>query len=215
LFEEVSEDQFIERSLRPNPPRRVTSITSVDMTGDGKTDLLFSTFEENKKKTTVSISRGLDRFSFAPHQTLFSFEDSVGAVRFIQGTFVDNDTSPDIVAVLGGPVPSILLLFSNQTGGIRDSVQWIRDVDIPGEDALTVRDLNNDGFRDLCFVDTRAKSVSIAFGANKGSFQKRKTIVPSGGIVAIMTGPFRSPSENDLVVSNQAEGTVSLISNPF
>jgi len=215
LFDEISEDQFIETNLQPNPARRVTSITAFDMTGDGERDLVFSTFEKKRGESTVSVSKGIDRFSFSPHEQVFSLQDTSGAVRFIRAAFVDDDSRSDIIVVLGKPITSILFLYGNETGGVKDSVQWIRNVDIPGEDALVVEDLNNDGNKDLCFVDLQTQTVVAVYGVGGGVFGGRRSISPAEGIVSLVVASFRTAPVKDMFISNETNGTVSLMSSPF
>jgi hypothetical protein len=214
LFDEISEAQFIETSLRPNPPRRVTSITAFDMSRDGYLDLVFSTFESNRGESAISLSLGVDRFSFSPHNEVFSFPDTLGTVRFIRAAFMDNDPFADIVVVLGAPMASVLMLYGSTTG-VRDSVEWVRNVDIPREDALLTEDLNNDGNRDLCFVDLSTQSVIAVDGRGNGSFTNRRPICPAEGVVALTAGSFSAPGAVDLWLSNEERGTVTLVSNPF
>ncbi len=215
LFDEISEDQFIETSLQPSPSKSVTSIASFDMTGDNEMDLVFTTFERNRDQSSVSVSRGIDRSSFSPYEKVFSFPDSAGTVRFIRSAFLDSDSRPDIIAILGKPMACLLLLYGNGTGGIRDSVQWIRDVDIPDGDALIVEDLNNDGNMDLCFIDLQTQRIVALYGKGGGEFGMRKPIHSAEGIVALSVASFLTAPVKDLIISHEANGTISLVRNPF
>ena len=127
---------------------------------------------------------------------------------------MDRDSYADIVVVIGPPKPSVLVLYGSETG-VRDSVGWIPHVDIPAEDALVAEDLNNDGTKDLCFVDQSTQSVVAVYGNGDGSFSAPRTIHEGSGVAGLSVGTFTGPGLIDLWFSNESAGTVTLLPNPF
>jgi len=214
LFEQISADQFIETTIRPNTPSRITSITSSDFTRDGAQDILFTTFEPTQAKTFVQIARAVGPTAFQPAEVLASFTDSAGVAGYLRVHDLDRDGRSDIVASFPPPVAGLMILFGGKGGTSVDTIRWVPNVAVPGEDAVTITDLNGDGRLDLCLADSLSKNILLFPGAAQRRFGQRQSVTSADGVTSVAVGAFASSSSRDLVMSNRKRGTVSFLFNP-
>ncbi len=215
LFEQISSGQFLERSLRPSLAFTILALTVDAFRQGGPNDLLFITNDQSSKQSTLSIGLGGEGFDFKEITPLLSYPDSLAATRSIVSAYVNGDAFKDIVIYLTGPRNSLGIIHGRSDGTVRDSVVWVRGVHLAGDDAIFFRDVDGDTETDIAYLDPSAKAVMVAYGKKDGTFHPPKLVYPAQGVTSFRIEPMRNTHNMDLILSNAANGTVSVIFDPF
>jgi hypothetical protein len=217
VFQQISDEQFIETSLRPNLPGRVTALSLHKNMAERSYTLAFAAFEEIGRSTGLFLAPGEIGLPVSiPGVPLFTFPDSSGSVRITVPRFVDNDDRVDLVASLGEKRGGVLVVYSPAPeDGTRVRHEWLGGVSILNEDALLVQDLNGDGRRDLCFVDPVSRSVVAFYGNRNGNFESKRQICPAADVSAIRADTLFTPDRVDLILADQKRNLVSIIVGAF
>jgi trimeric autotransporter adhesin len=192
------------------------SVAAADVNGDGKPDLIVA----NESSDTVSVLLnttvpGATTPSFATQQTFATGSDpySVTAVD------VNGDGKPDlIVANQTGATVSVLLnttapgaatpSFAPQQTFLTGSSPWW----------VTAVDVNGDGLPDLIVANEASNTVSVllnttAPGATTPSFAPQQTFLTGNSPEAVTAVDVNGDGLPDLIVANEASGTVSVLLN--
>ena len=215
LFEQINENQFIEKRFRVSLPKRIAAMTVGDFTGHGEHDLLFVTDEGFDKPATVHIAAGTREYDFRTVRPVFTLADSVHGVSDIYRGDLDSDGILDLVIAVNLPRPALGVILGQAQGEFRGPVEWIHDLQPRGPNTFVLRDINNDGRPDMVLLDNRRNAVVVVYNAGGGSFLPPQTVFPGDGITGIAVGPVRDRRSNDLVVSHGKQGTVQIVFSPF
>ncbi|MBX2992210.1 MAG: VCBS repeat-containing protein [Bacteroidetes bacterium] len=215
LFEQISQRQFVERSLRPTLPTTIAAVNITEEQKHGTFRLLFATNDRTTKRTTVWAGTSDNSFEVTTTSPLFSYPDSPATTRFVAGTHLNGDSLEDVLFVLGPPRNELGVWYRMPQSVGRDSIEWIRNVQPAGDDAIIVRDVNGDTLTDLVFVDALRRAVVVCYGTERRGFRVPQAIVPADGVYSIRVASLRDPGVYDLILSNTERGTVSILSNPF
>lgn len=215
LFEQISDEQFIETTVRPTIGQKISAISSADLTGDNIPDLLFTTPDLRTRTTGLFIARGIDRVTFRQAEQLFSFPDSQLVEIILQVGDIDHDRQADIVLALGPPYSSLVIVYPVAGGTAVDSVLWVWGIDVRDEEQLRMTDLDSDGDIDFCGVDRKTNTIVMIPGRGHRAFAPPRTIAPAVGVSSIGVGSFRSADSRDLVIVNGTTSTISFLFNPF
>ena len=215
MFEQIGVGQFIERSLRPNLPDRITALTVDDLTQNGMYDLILVTHDSVSRNSTLSIGLGGQDFNFKTMKSLFEYEDSTVCSRNIISGYVDGDAFKDIVVILGSPRNALAIAFGRGNGTFRDSLEWIEGIQPLDDDAFILRDVNGDGDVDITLIDRGRESVVVLYGRSRGVFERPVSICSSAGVTSIRVASLRKYRVQDLILSNTVKGTISLLFDPF
>ncbi|MDH4068992.1 MAG: VCBS repeat-containing protein [Ignavibacteria bacterium] len=215
LFEQLSDDQFIETTIRPSIGRQISAITAADLTGDRIPDLVFSTPDHATRTTGLFIARGIDRTTFHPAERLFSLPDSDHVHLMLRVSDIDGDSQPDIILAVGPPENALVVLYPVIGGSAVDSVLRVPNISLLEEGHLTIADLDMDGDVDFCAVDGLARSILMIPGERKRSFGPVRSIAAWRGVTAIGVGSFRSADVRDLVIVNGTAKVISFLFDPF
>jgi hypothetical protein len=85
--------------------------------------------------------------------------------------------------------------------------------------AVTVADLNGDGFLDLAVANSNSASgpapgsVSVLFGNGDGTFQAQQVFPAGLRISSVVTGDFNGDGQLDFAVTNEDDETVDVYLN--
>ncbi len=215
LFEQISQRQFVERSLRSNLPHSIVALTVDDLTRNGKYNLAFVTHNSDEVTSTMSMAFAEQEFDFKTVKTAFSFADSSGDVRGIVTGFIDADDRKDVLIFMSGSREDMLIAYGNGDGTFRDPLEWIRGVAPLHEDGVLLGDVNQDGRNDIIFIDSKKELVMALYQRATGGFRPPVSICPAAGVRSIRLGQFGNPGQTDLVLSHSDKGKVSIVPSPF
>jgi len=215
LFEQINENQFIEKRFRVSLPKRIAAMTVGDFAGHGNHDLIFVTDEGFDKPATVHIAAGTSDYDFRTVRPVFTMADSVHGVSDIYRGDLDNDGILDLVIAVNLPRPALGVILGQGQGEFRGPVKWIDDLQPRGPNTFVLRDINGDRLTDMVLLDNRRNAVVVVYGVGGGSYLPPQTVFPGDGISGIAVGPVRDHRSNDLVVSHGKQGTVQIIFSPF
>lgn len=178
---------------------------SGDLDNDGDLDLVVA---QSGALLQVFVNEG--NRTLEPGEE-FSVEDEI--VRVLLSD-VGGDGAPDFVAM----TENQLLVYPNQGDGTMVG----EPLRLPGpEGAVLVdvhaADLDGDGFKDLCSIDSSAAQAILWFnlGSEEAMGFENSVYLDSGGAgpVAVRTGDFDRDGDLDLVVANRESANVSVILN--
>jgi hypothetical protein len=178
-------------------------------------DLLFLTQEKLAKQTSLSIALPSTEFEFKSIKHLFTFADSSSGLHALVPAYLDEDLVRDLIVVLPSPRNELGLIYGMGGGQFKDSLEMIRGAQPLNEDAIIVRDVNNDGHPDVTWIDGSRNAVVTSYGRGNHRFDPPVTICPANRITAIQVASLRKPAVQDLILANGVRGTVSIMFDPF
>jgi hypothetical protein len=214
FFDKISSDQFVETTLMPNIPGRITAITGFDLNSDGIKDICFAMTDGKTGAGGLFVSYGKGRMGFDAPRKLVEIQNPEIVVRSIIPGSYDRDHMGDLLVLPGPPWRGVGILHAENIGTI-DSLTWIGDVAVPHEDAVLFKDLNRDGRNDLCCLDTMTGSVVAYYGLAPRGFGPKIGICSAPDAGAIAASPLRNEREMDLIITHKLKGTVEIVENPF
>ena len=192
-----------------------TFITTVDVNGDGKPDIVVANIEESNVSVLInSTVPSSDTPSFAPRQ-LFAMSTQGEGTLCVTPADVNGDGKPDLVVNNGNGIA--LLINRTAAGATTASFDEPQYLGAASYTCVAVADLNGDGKADLVFVPTNnAIGVllnSTATNALTASFFEEKDFavaqdIPSSIAIADLNGD----GNPDIVVAGGTDA-VSLLAN--
>ncbi len=187
-----------------------------DFNGDGKSDLAVANFTSATVSVLLNTTpTGATTPSFAPQQT---FATGSGA-NFVAVADFNGDGKPDLAVDNEGPNTVSVRLNTTPAGSA--TVSFAPQLILPTSSYpvfIAVGDLNGDGKPDLAVDDQPSNIVSVALnttasGATTPSFTPQRTFPVGGGSASIAVGDFNSDGKLDLAVTNDHDGTLSVLLN--
>lgn len=215
LFEQISGEHFVERSLRASLPKRITALTVEDVTNNGQYVLFYAVHDPALAQTTVNIAFAASGFNFSTGSALFGFPDSLASTYALLAGYVDADTSRDLIVLKGGRSPGIGIAYGIGVGAFRDSLGWIWGVRPTNDDVVVIRDVDGDGRNDLVVLDELRKAVVVLHQKADKSFRSPEIVAAESDIRSIRVASLRTPGVQDLVLSHGDKGKISILYNPF
>jgi hypothetical protein len=213
LFEQISGRQFLERNLRASLPARISALT-VDRSDSDSYNVYFVRTDRLSHQATVSFASAGRDFAIGRIRPLLSYADSSGATCGIIRAALRSATSRDLILCFGKPVNALAVAYGRDDGNFDDTLEWVHNVAVEGESDIIVRDVDQDGWRDLTVRDPQRDAVVTYYGSPDG-FQQGREVEGVRGARAIAVAPLVSPDQNDLVVVREESGTVSILRSPF
>ena len=185
------------------------ALASVDVTGDGLTDLLIANNVDNSVYILPSVSP-----KAAP--------GAVGTLGLQDMTTISVGNMPNGVAVgdfnkdgkfdlaiADRSDNNLLILLGNGDGTF--SAQANKPTTGNKPSAAFAVDLNNDNVMDLVATNATDNTISVFLGNGDGSFQAGKTFSVGKRPVSIATGDFNGDGKQDLAIANQNDLNVSVL----
>ncbi len=213
LFEQLGGRQFLERSLRASLPERLVAVT-VDIAAASPYTVSYISTDKAARVSSLFEAPADRSFSLGPIRQILTFPDSVSATRGLIPASLSIPGRRDLIIVFGKPLNALGLAYRNADGSFRDSLELISDVRIEEDDDIVVADVDADGRPDITVRNDALEEVITYYGGS-GRFDRGVPICSARGVRAIAIAPLVTPSIQDLVLSHQAEGTVSIMFNPF
>lgn len=190
-----------------------SAIATGDFNNDGNIDIAVTDMANNQ----VAILFGNGNGTF---QTPLSYATSSNPVA-LQAQDFDGDGQPDLAVVNQGDgktAGTVSILLGNKVNGAQNGTFGAK-TDYPvgvSPSAITSAVFSTVGFTDLAVANKGSNTVSIlpGFGTNgtqNGTFSTQITLATGNGPAGIATGDFNSDGHPDLAVTNETDGTVSII----
>jgi hypothetical protein len=216
LFEQLRDDQFMERQFLARFPRRITALAVGAFRGGKTPDLVLATYDRARQRTVLSIAPSHGAFEFRTVEPLLVFGDSLRGVRDLVGADFDDDGVTDLLVIPEAPRTRIGLLKGTPERGVPVAeLSWISDVYPSREVSPLVDDVTGDGHSDIVMLDELRGAVVVLCGTGAGTFRPPIVIAPGSGVNGLAVGQFRERGKSDLAVTFGDQGTVSLMFNPF
>ena len=173
----------------------------IDLTGDGKLDLLMG----DSTGGTVQVLRGLGDGRFVSQSSMI-----VGRNDSLVTADIDHDGRMDAaVLLLNGPVSRLQVLWGNGNGTFRTGPVTSLPGELHSAGSLTVGDVNRDGQADIVVARTIANTVITLLGNGDGTFRTGSSInVVNPGGVAL--SDLNGDGQLDLAVARPSQNSVSI-----
>ncbi len=215
LFEQIGGSTFLERSYQTGFPATIRSLTVGNFTGNNGDDILFLTHGKESARTYVAVAPGGGTFSYSRFDTLFSYQDSATATRFVAAEDLNGDGVDDVILSRGGDSPAIGIARSTGNGQFDRDVRWIQGLRVPGRSMLNVLDADGDGLKDIVLFDELGQSILMLAGRGDGQMSAPRRICTVPGAGGFAVGPLTASGMNDLVVTFPQSGGLRVFYDPF
>lgn len=175
-----------------------SSIATGDFNGDGKADLVVTSFFSNN----ISILMGTGTGTFTPGRTI-NYGSGITLSGLAVGDF-NGDGRSDIAVGLGGNTESVSILLGRSAGGFT-AAPYIT----PGGRGykIVAGKFNNDDILDLAFgMETKS---AVFIGDGKGGFSAG-SLTPDSFFVEA-SGDFNNDGKADLVGTDRNTGGISVL----
>ena len=176
------------------------SAASADLTGDGAMDLAVTIPLLNQVLLLANDGHGgletAEVFDFATAPTSLSASD------------LNGDGDLDLVVGLGEG--NGLSVLENTVGGV---FQEPATADSEPVDALTVRELNNDGYPDLVTACFNTDRINVLLNDGAGNLGAPTSYAVGDGPTAAAVADLNNDGWSDIVVTNQLSESISVLAN--
>jgi Ca2+-binding RTX toxin-like protein len=168
-----------------------------DFNGDGKSDLVVTSFDGN----AISIFNGGSNGVFSAGT---SFAVGVQPLSVAVGNFNGDNKSDLAVVNLGSSNVSVILGGSTTTVNLAVGVN---------PTSVAINDFDGDGHSDLVVTNFTSNNVSILFGNGVGNFGRSKTLNTGAGIgsYSVKTGDFNGDGKFDLAIAKFYSNEISIL----
>ncbi|MBM2839668.1 MAG: hypothetical protein HW412_196 [Bacteroidetes bacterium] len=215
FFRQITGGQLIERNIRASLTGQITALTIDDFFGTGKYELVFVTHDKGKRQSALSLAFSTEEFDFKTVKSVMSFADSTASVHALLSGYIDDDRYKDLLLIMSRPRTAMGIVYGKEGGMFKDSLYVLRNVEPLNEDAVLLRDVDNDGHTDLTWIDSGKNAVMTIYGRGNRKFDSAVTVAPARGVTAIEIASIKFPDVQDLILANGSKGSVSIMFDPF
>jgi hypothetical protein len=215
LFEQLTGKNFLEKTFTTLLPTAFRGITAASRSGDTGSDLIFLTSDRTGKNYTLSYAGAGTDFNYRDVRPFFTFADSLSSFRAVQVADVDGDGFEDVLILGNGSAGGVKVLYG-RTGGGFDSTLYRIDGLVPRAGGrVLVQDVDGDGLPDCVTMDQLSEHIRVVYGESRRRFSRPRDVVPAVGVYAFDVGSFLDANSEDLVLTNEDRGTISVFLKPF
>jgi hypothetical protein len=209
FFDQISADQFVETTLKPNLPGKVRAVTAFDVSMDGIEDMVFVADDDNAGKAALFVAEATERLTFSTPAKIVAIPSEPESVRGIVPGNYDRDDKPDFLMLFKETEQKTCIFYPG-----RDSLRWIYQLKPRDEETIIVSDLNGDGETDICCVDEVTDSVVVYYGGGSGNFGPKIGICTAEDIGGLTVASLRN-GPMDLLLTRKEKGTVEILRGAF
>ena len=192
------------------------SVTTADVNGDGKPDLIVANFSDNTVSVLLNTTApGATTPSFAAQQT---FATGAGPYS-VTAADVNGDGKPDLI-VANANANTVSVLLNTTAPGAATPSFAVQQTAATGANpnSVTVADVNGDGMPDLIVANVTDSTVSVllnttAPGAAIPSFAAQQTFATGTSPTSVTVADVNGDGKPDLIVANSGSNTVSVLLN--
>ncbi len=178
-----------------------SSVTSADVNGDGKADLLVANYYSN----TVSVltNQGDGRFNAKVDVATGVNPTSVTSAD------VNGDGKADLL-VANSSSNTVSVLTNQGDGRFNAKVDYATG---RYPYSVTSADVNGDGKADLLVANSSSNTVSVLTNQGDGTFHAKVDYATGGTPISVSSADVNGDGKADLLVANQGSNTVSVLTN--
>jgi Flp pilus assembly secretin CpaC len=190
-----------------------SAIATGDFNNDGNIDIAVTDMANSR--VMILLGKGDGTF-----QTPVPYATGSNPVALVAQDF-DGDGQPDLAVVNQGDgttASTVSILLGNKVNGTQNGTFGAK-TDYPvgiSPSAITTAVFSTGGFTDLAVANKGSNTVSVllGFGTNgtqNGTFGAQTTFATGKGPAGIAAADFNNDAHPDLAVTNQTDGTVSIM----
>ena len=176
------------------------SVTSADVNGDDKPDLIVANDSWSSGTVSVLINNGNGTFADKVDYTTGS------SPRSVTSADLNGDGKLDLIVANAGSY-TVSVLLNKGDGTFADKVDYTTG---PSPYSVTSADVNGDGKPDL--IVSKNGAVSVLLNKGDGTFAD-KLDYPTGTGSSVTSGDLDGDGKSDLIVANSYSNTVSVLIN--
>jgi Flp pilus assembly secretin CpaC len=190
-----------------------SAIATGDFNNDGNIDIAVTDMANSR--VMILLGNGDGTF-----KTPVPYVTGSNPVAFVAQDF-DGDGQPDLAVVNQGDgktAGTVSVLLGNRVNGTQNGTFGAK-TDYPvgiSPSAIATAIFNTGGFTDLAVTNKGGNTISILLGigtnaTQNGTFGAQKTFATGNGPAGIAAADFNNDAHPDLAVTNQTDGTVSIL----
>ena len=212
VFEQIGGGQFLERSMRFGQGERIEAATMGP--ARGAYTVAFVTSSPARGTSTLQCADVTNSFTVGRITPVLTFPDSTASASGVLPAALRQGGGGDYIVVMGKPVNALLLAYRQPDGSFRSDPEWIRNVSVTGNDDVVVEDVDGDGRPDITLRDEASGSILTYYGGALG-FGSPSRVAGARGVGGFAVGHILSARGMDLVLTNEEDGTISILPDPF
>ncbi len=209
LYEEIGGEQFLERTYRSTLPTTITAMTIGDMTANMKNDLVLALRDRSTRVSMLCIAPADADYDFKTIEPLFTLPDTTTTVRYLWTGTLNGDAHTDLLLYLSQPQPALRIAYGLEDGSLSLDSTWTAGIHLAHEDALSLRDVDNDGDTDIVYLDAERDAVYCMYGIHGGRYTPPQLVIKAHGAEFFAIGTGDPVSGSSIVLSFPSRHTVS------